>query len=37
MNHSVRFYKEVERVLPEYRKYKKWLKENGGLYIGRLP
>ena len=37
MNHSVRFYKEVERVLPEYRKYKKWLKENGGVYIGRLP
>ncbi len=36
MNHSAQFYKEVERVLPEYRKCQKWLKENGGLYIGRM-
>lgn len=36
MNHSAQFYKEVERVLPGYRKCQKWLKENGGLYIGRM-
>ena len=28
MNHSADFYKEIERVLPEYRKYQRWLKEN---------
>ena len=36
MNHSAAFYAEVERVFPEYRKYQKWLKENGGLYLSRL-
>lgn len=29
MNHSPRFWAEVERVLPDYRKREKWLKENG--------
>lgn len=37
MNHSAEFYAEVERVFPEYRRWLKWLKENGGLYISRLP
>lgn len=37
MNHSAEFYAEVARVFPEYRKCQKWLKENGGLYISRLP
>lgn len=37
MNHSVAFYAEVERVFPEYRKCQKWLKENGGIYLSRLP
>ena len=37
MNHSAAFYAEVGRVFPEYRKCQKWLKENGGLYINRLP
>lgn len=37
MNHSAAFYAEVERVFPEYRKCRKWLKENGGLYLSRLP
>lgn len=37
MNHSAEFYVEVERVFPEYRKCQKWLKENGGLYLARLP
>ena len=36
MNHSARFYAEVERVFPEYRRCEKWLKENGGLYLGRM-
>lgn len=29
MNHSPRFWKEVERVMPDYRRHKKWLKEHG--------
>ena len=37
MNHSAEFYAEVERVFPEYRRCRKWLKENGGFYIARLP
>jgi len=37
MNHSAAFYTEVERVFPEYRKCQNWLKENGGLYLDRLP
>ena len=31
MNHSDRFYAEVLRVYPEYKKYWRWLKENGSL------
>lgn len=30
MNHSPRFWAEVEGVLPDYRKRRKWLKEFGG-------
>ena len=29
MNHSPKFWAEVERVLPNYRESKRWLKENG--------
>ncbi|MBQ8559450.1 MAG: M48 family metallopeptidase [Tyzzerella sp.] len=29
MNHSKRFWTEVEKVLPDYRERRKWLKENG--------
>lgn len=36
MNHSSRFWAEVERVLPEYRKARGWLKENGGKIIGSM-
>ncbi len=31
MNHSPRFWAEVEHVLPDYRERRRWLKENGGL------
>ncbi len=37
MNHSKAFYAEVERVYPEYHRWNKWLKENGGLLLDRLP
>lgn len=37
MNHSPRFYKEVYRVFPEYKKWHQWLKDNGGTLIARLP
>lgn len=36
MNHSKRFYDEVLRVYPEYRKWDKWLKDNGGLIMDRM-
>lgn len=29
MNHSARFYAEIKKVLPDYKKSEKWLKENG--------
>ncbi len=35
MNHSREFWAEVEKVLPDYRKYRKLLKEQGGKYIRR--
>ena len=37
MNHSSQFYAEVEKVFPEYKRCNKWLKDNGGAYMGRLP
>ncbi len=36
MNHSPQFYAEIEKVFPEYKKYHKWLSDNGGVYMGRL-
>ena len=36
MYHSAEFYSEVERVCPEYRKHRNWLKEHGGMYLRRL-
>ena len=37
MNHSDRFYAEVLRVYPDYRKYHKWLKDHGNELMARLP
>ena len=37
MNHSERFYAEVLRVMPDYRKWDRWLKDNGALLLMRLP
>ena len=33
MNHSKRFYAEVQRVFPAYRKWNRWLKENGPVLL----
>jgi len=35
MNHSARFWREVERVCPDFRTAKRWLKENPGLLDSR--
>ncbi len=35
MNHSDGFYAEVLRVYPDYRKWEKWLKENGQRLMAR--
>ncbi len=36
MNHSPKFYAEVLRVFPEYRKWQKWLKDHGDLIMARV-
>ena len=37
LNHSPDFWAEVEKICPDYRIHRKWLKENGGALIARLP
>lgn len=37
MNHSKAFWYEVENLMPDYKLYRKWLKENGSALIARLP
>ena len=37
VNHSPRFWAEVERILPDYKIRQTWLKDNGSQLIGRLP
>ena len=37
LNHSPRFWAEVERIMPDYKMHRKWLKDNGGPLIARLP
>ena len=36
MNHSRKFWAEVERVLPDYKESRGWLKTNGSAIIGRM-
>ena len=37
LNHSQRFWAQVQRVCPDYARHRKWLKENGSGLIARLP
>ena len=37
MDHSPAFYEEVLRYFPEYRRWDKWLKKNGGALMRRMP
>lgn len=32
MNHSKKFWNEVEKMMPDYKKYNKWLKDNNDLF-----
>ena len=36
MNHSPRFWAEVERIIPDYKTYEKWLKTEGGRIMRRM-
>lgn len=36
MNHSPKFWSEVEKVLPNYKTSRKWLKDNGGSLIDKI-
>lgn len=36
MNHSPKFWAYVEKVIPDYKTYRKWLKENGNSIIERM-
>ena len=37
LNHSKKFWYEVEKILPDYKASRLWLKTNGGALIKRLP
>ena len=36
MNHSGKFYEEIERVFPEYKEWHGWLKKNGASLLARM-
>ena len=36
MNHSKMFWAEVEKVMPDYKVYRQWLKQNGNVLIERM-
>lgn len=37
MNHSARFYAEIDKVFPNYKQCHLWLKQNGAMYLNRIP
>jgi len=37
MNHSAKFWAEVEKVVPDFKEQRKWLKKEGSDLINRLP
>ena len=37
MNHSAKFYSEIEKVFTDYTRCRQWLKQNGNEYINRIP
>lgn len=37
MNHSTRFWALVEQYCPNWKKERRWLKQNGSILIARLP
>ena len=37
MNHSKQFYALVYRLCPDYKRWDKWLKENGKALMARVP
>ena len=37
LNHSANFWKEVERILPDYTEQRRWLKQQGANLLARLP
>jgi len=37
MNHSPRFWAEVERLVPDWKAQRLWLRTNGGALMARLP
>lgn len=36
MNHSKQFWNEVEKIVPDYRERRTWLKEHGGEIIAKM-
>lgn len=36
LNHSARFWNEVERIIPDYKARRKWLKDNGMKLINQI-
>ncbi len=37
MNHSPRFWAEVERLIPDWKRHRAWLRRSGGALLARLP
>ena len=36
LNHSARFWAEVERILPDHKERRKWLREHGNALMARI-